>query len=156
MHLRGSSCTKRLSRPGDLPSGGGARTPASWCCNVPNCFSSFLSSRLIAARMSTSPPARNLSQSGLRRLEWRGRNVTSARLCHVFPTRCSLRKCGEFTCPVSALNQALAAFRHLSTPFRCSLRSVQNGTASRLTICNIGVPGRGFSHERNHFSGFSP
>ena len=33
-----------------------ARIPFNWCCNLPNCFSSFLSSRLIAARMSMNPP----------------------------------------------------------------------------------------------------
>jgi hypothetical protein len=32
-----------------------ARTPFNWCCSLPNCFSSFLSSRLIAARMSMNP-----------------------------------------------------------------------------------------------------
>src|SRR5580693_9198988 len=33
-----------------------ARIPFSWCCSLPNCFSSFLSSRLMAARMSMNPP----------------------------------------------------------------------------------------------------
>jgi hypothetical protein len=33
-----------------------ARTPFNWCCSLPNCFSSFLSSRLIAAKMSMNPP----------------------------------------------------------------------------------------------------
>src|SRR6266851_490317 len=33
-----------------------ARTPLNCCCTLPNCFSSFLSSRLIAARMSMNPP----------------------------------------------------------------------------------------------------
>ncbi len=33
-----------------------ARTPLNWCCILCHCFSSFLSSRLIAARMSMNPP----------------------------------------------------------------------------------------------------
>ena len=34
-----------------------ARTPLNRCWSLPHCFSSFLSSRLIAARMSMNPPS---------------------------------------------------------------------------------------------------
>jgi hypothetical protein len=37
-----------------------ARTPFNWCCILPNCFSSFLCSRLIAAKIFINPTG-NLS-----------------------------------------------------------------------------------------------
>jgi hypothetical protein len=55
------------SRPADWPNAFAApRTRFNWCCSLPNCFSSFLSSRLIAARMSMNPPGENLPQHGTR------------------------------------------------------------------------------------------
>src|SRR5260370_1167064 len=53
------------SRPGEFPNAfPAARTPSNCFCNLPNCFSSFRSSRLLAARMFTESSARHLSQSG--------------------------------------------------------------------------------------------
>jgi hypothetical protein len=49
--------TVATSRPVESPKAfAAARIPVSWCCSLPNCFSTFLSSRLIAARMSMNPP----------------------------------------------------------------------------------------------------
>jgi hypothetical protein len=44
---RSAECPKALAA---------ARTPLNWRCSLPNCLSSFRSSRLIAVRMSMDPP----------------------------------------------------------------------------------------------------
>jgi hypothetical protein len=49
--------TPTTSRSAEPPNAfAAARTPLSLCCTLSNCFSSFLSSRLIAARMFMNPP----------------------------------------------------------------------------------------------------
>jgi hypothetical protein len=54
-----------ISRLAEPPSAfAAARTPLNLFCNLLNSFSSFRSSRLIAASRSMNPPGRNLSYSG--------------------------------------------------------------------------------------------
>jgi hypothetical protein len=49
--------TPATSRSAEPPNAfAAARTPLSWWFSLPNCFSSFLSSRWIAARMFMNPP----------------------------------------------------------------------------------------------------
>src|SRR5467141_4181744 len=92
------------SRPAEFPNAfPAARTPSNCFCNLPNCFSSFRSSRLIAARMFIESSARNLSQDGDNApdVPWKQSNWVAPQTCLV--TRHVPYY--FFSCPVTALNQ---------------------------------------------------